>query len=162
MIMFLDFDGVVHPEPCYGKNTFRSLPLIEAVLREFPGVQIVISSTWRLTWKYEEESILHMRKYFSPDIAQRVVGVTPDFRYLERNTAPTGLSNYQREWECTAWLRTHRHAWTPWLALDDRPYWFKPFSTNLMITDHKTGFVQKDEVELRRRLAVLVNAGGSS
>lgn len=162
MILFLDFDGVVHPEPCYGKDTFRSLPLIEAVLREFPGVEIVISSTWRLTWKYEEESILQMRKHFSEDIALRVVGVTPDFHYLERDTAPDGLSNYQREWECLAWLRTHRHAWTPWLALDDRQYWFKPFTPNLMQTNYKTGFVQQDEAEFRRRLALLVQAGGSS
>ncbi|MDO8767503.1 MAG: HAD domain-containing protein [Burkholderiaceae bacterium] len=161
MILFLDFDGVVHPEPCYAKDAFRSLHMIEGVLREFPAVEIVISSTWRLTWKYEDESIPQMRKHFAPDIAHRVVGVTPDFRYLERDSAPDGLSNYQREWECIAWLRTHRYAWTPWLALDDRPYWFKPFTTNLMVTDHKTGFEQKDEAEFRQRLALLVQAGGS-
>ncbi|MFZ3000646.1 MAG: HAD domain-containing protein [Undibacterium umbellatum] len=51
MILFLDFDGVLHPEPCYDKTQlFSCLPRLEAILRDFPTVQIVISSTWRKNW----------------------------------------------------------------------------------------------------------------
>lgn len=44
LILFLDFEGVLHPQPCFQDNVFRRLPWL-AALREFPPVQIVISST---------------------------------------------------------------------------------------------------------------------
>ncbi|WP_205895069.1 HAD domain-containing protein [Metapseudomonas otitidis] len=51
MILFLDFDGVLHPE-YDGQATpadvvFCHLPRFEAVMRDHPEVEIVISSTWR-------------------------------------------------------------------------------------------------------------------
>lgn len=158
MILFLDFDGVVHPEPCYAKDAFRSLPAIESILREFPMVGIVVSSSWRLTWKYEEESVPQMRKHFSKDIAERVIGVTPDHRYLERDTAPDGLGNYLREWECIAWLKTNRPLGTTWLALDDREWWFKPNSPNVMIVHCDHGFMPSHVEEFRKRLSELEKA----
>ena len=71
-IVFLDFDGVTHPEPCKGVNYFCHLPLIEAVLQEYPAVDIVISSSWR---DPELHSLDDLRGFLSPDIAARVVGV---------------------------------------------------------------------------------------
>ena len=51
MILFLDFDGVLHPEGedhiFKGGVDFCFLPRLEALLREFPQVKIVISSSWR-------------------------------------------------------------------------------------------------------------------
>ena len=48
MILFLDFDGVLHPEPCdEDGEPFCNLPALEAILRDFPAVEIVISSMWR-------------------------------------------------------------------------------------------------------------------
>ena len=46
MILFLDFDGVLHPEPSLAKDAFCRLPLIEEILQDFPQVQIVVSSAW--------------------------------------------------------------------------------------------------------------------
>lgn len=46
-VLFLDFDGVTHPEVCTAEQLFCCLPLIEEVLRRRPGVDIVISSSWR-------------------------------------------------------------------------------------------------------------------
>lgn len=34
MILFLAFDGVTHPQPCFHENVFCRLHLIESVLRE--------------------------------------------------------------------------------------------------------------------------------
>jgi hypothetical protein len=155
MILFLDFDGVLHPEPCYRDQAFCQLPLVEGVLREFATVEIVVSSTWRLDWKDPVESTTQMRKHFSADIAPQVIGVTPDHRYLERSTAPQGLGEYQREWECRSWLRQHRTKGTPWLALDDRVWWFRPDSPNVMIVPFYSGFTADHEAELRRRLHAL-------
>lgn len=36
MILFLDFDGVLHPEPSLAKDAFCRLPLIEEILQDFP------------------------------------------------------------------------------------------------------------------------------
>jgi len=73
--LFLDFDGVLHPEPCFDRSRlFCQLPVLEAVLRDFPEVDIVISSSWR--------ELLHLddlKSLFSGDIAWRIVGVTPRF-----------------------------------------------------------------------------------
>jgi hypothetical protein len=47
MILFLDFDGVLHPAPQPGQGgeeRFISLPLLEKVLRALPHVDVVISS----------------------------------------------------------------------------------------------------------------------
>jgi hypothetical protein len=152
MILFLDFDGVLHPEPCYSDEAFCRLPLIESILRDFANVQIVVSSSWRLDWKDPVESTAQMRKHFAPDIALRVIGVTPDHRYLERSTAPQGLGEYPREWECARWLRQHRTKGVPWLALDDRAWWFTPNSPHVMIVDCDSGFTADNETELRQRL----------
>lgn len=49
MILFLDFDGVLHPQyedqvvPAY--VAFCHLSRFERVMRDFPAVQVVISST---------------------------------------------------------------------------------------------------------------------
>ena len=86
MIIFLDFDGVLHPE--YVEQTvpadvaFCRLPHVEAVLRYYPCVDIVISSTWRTQFSLSE-----LQEFFSPDIAARIIDVTPviDNKYvLER------------------------------------------------------------------------------
>jgi hypothetical protein len=57
VILFLDFDGVLHPEGEAhihdGGADFCFLPRLEALLREFPEVKIVISSAWREQVRYE-------------------------------------------------------------------------------------------------------------
>lgn len=47
-ILFLDFDGVLHPEHCHESKHFCCLPVLEDALRQAPEWQVVISSTWRL------------------------------------------------------------------------------------------------------------------
>lgn len=101
-VLFLDFDGVLHAEPSLPKEVFSQLPLVEAVLRDCPWVDIVISSTWRLDWMGDSDAtaVENLRRYFSPDIAQRVVGVTPFLGRFQEN----GLDAlpYRRELECCA------------------------------------------------------------
>ena len=155
MILFLDFDGTTHPEPSLSKEAFCQLPLVESVLREFPAVEIVISSAWRVGWKDERTAVVQLRKHFSDDLRARVVGVTPEHQNLDPEAAPEGLVAYRREWECVTWLRTHRDPWTRWLALDDRHWWFRPFCPNLMVVDGYEGFVETDTAEFRRRLSAL-------
>lgn len=149
-VLFLDFDGVLHSEPSLPKEAFTQLPLIEAVLRDFPAVDIVISSTWRLDWMGDADAVAQLRRHFSPDIAPRVVGVTPFLGRLREN----GLDvlPYTRELECWAWLKSNRSVRTPWLALDDRDEWFLPGCPNLMKVDGGDGFMPSDEDLFRQHL----------
>ena len=129
---------------------------------EFPKVEIVISSSWRLDFEYEHECIPQMRKNFSFELAPRVVGVTPDHRYDDRDKAPEGLGQYQRHWECVDWLTANRPAVTPWLAIDDRPFWFHPDCANLMtIENHEVGFTEDHQDVPRTRLKALRQLDGA-
>lgn len=152
MILFLDFDGVLHPESLNSRQPLLChLPLLEDVLREFPQVEVVISSTWRLRWLDAYLATIELRKHFAPDIAQRVVDVTPHHTQLDPNTTPDSLFAYRRHREIEAWLRANRPPGTTWVALDDRAYWFKPFLKNLLATDPETGLTTQDLDALRRR-----------
>ena len=158
-ILFLDFDGVTHPDPCEVGQLFTRLPLIEDVLRRFEGCKIVISSSWRVVHPLDE-----MRCYFAADMRPRVIGVTPEYRPPHgKGTSELALS-YDRQWECEAWLRK-KQVWLPqnqragaaWIAIDDREYWFRPGCGNLLLTDGDTGFGLDDaprlEAMLRQRLS---------
>lgn len=156
MIVFLDFDGVVHTEPAIKPaDLFSRLHLIEAVLREFPSVEIVISSAWRLGYDIDELAVSKLREHFSSDIAPRVVGVTPQFKYLCPEDAPDGLSSFTRHWECEVWTRRHRPPGTRWMAMDDRAYLFRPFCDNLMAFDRLEAFRQEHQDPLRQYLVAL-------
>ena len=81
--LFMDFDGVTHPEPCFKDTMFCQLPFIEEVIREFQPVEIVISSSWR-----EHYSLCELQDMFSPDIGRRIVGMTPTHKCLSSNLLP--------------------------------------------------------------------------
>jgi hypothetical protein len=146
-IVFLDFDGVTHPEPCYADSAFCCLPLIEAVLREFPAVEVVISSSWR-----EQHTLDDMRAFFAPDIARRVVAATPVVSHMNRFWLPGHAPKYPRQWECQQWLKVNRVGSFPWLAIDDRGYWFEPDCKHLLLTDSSRGFSEHDAERLRSML----------
>jgi hypothetical protein len=144
--LFLDFDGVLHPEPGYSKDElFCKLPLFEATIRDFPNVDIVISSTWRQTYEF-----VALQAIFSEDIGERVIGVTPNWNDVAK--LPLSILPYRRQAEIEGWLRQSDQAWRPWLALDDRAYLFKPFQPNLVRCHPITGLVQETVLELRKKL----------
>lgn len=145
MIVFLDFDGVLHSDPCYDNaKYFIFLPRLESVLREFTDVRIVISSTWR-----EKHSLSELKKYFSPDIAELILGVTPRWQDISEIVAVIG---YQRHAEIEAWIRQSSVPWERWVAIDDKPYLFKPFLDSLVKTNSLTGFDEAVEKIFRTKL----------
>lgn len=145
MILFLDFDGVLHSEPCFDSTQlFSCLPRLEAILRDFPEVQIVISSTWR-----ESRSISELRSFFSDDIRTRIIGATPLWSDIPDIVEVIG---YQRHAEIEGWLRQSGESWRDWIAIDDKSYLFKPFLKNLLKTDSLRGLDGLVESDLRKRL----------
>ena len=144
-ILFLDFDGVLHPEHCHASKHFCCLPILEDALRHVPGCQVVITSTWRL-----EQSIEDLLQRFSPDIASMIDGVTP--RYCELANVPNTLVGYEREAECHAWLWANDIPYRSWVALDDRSWLYRPFCKSLFLVDGRTGLTQATGSQLAARL----------
>ena len=137
-IVFLDFDGVTHPELCSTDQLFGCLPLIEEVLRQHEQVEVVISSSWR-----EPHPLSELREFFSGDIAPRVVGRTPVIPRQPAMPATAGL----REIECLTWLAANRPG-HPWIAIDDVPWIFSPGCPNLLLTNHRLGFTPANAAHL--------------
>ncbi len=137
-ILFLDFDGVTHPEVCTAPELFTCLPLIEDVLLRHSHVHIVISSAWR-----EHHCLADLRQRFRPELREWVVGCTP----LARQDPCEPAMRYVREIECRAWLAVHRPD-ALWLAIDDAPWLFSPDCSNLLLMNHKLGFTAADAERL--------------
>jgi hypothetical protein len=143
-ILFLDIDGVLHAQgrkPDGSRITphFSCKPRFEEWARGYPQLQLVISSTWRQIYPLPA-----LRGKFSPDIAARVIDVTP--RFVDEKP-------YMRQREILAWLAKHRTPETPWLALDDTVSEFYPGCPQLVACRPEIGFDDTVAAELDRRMA---------
>lgn len=148
-ILFLDFDGVLHPEHCHESKHFCCLSVLEEAVRQVPECDLVIASTWRLQYSLE-----HLRQRFSAHVAARILGTTP--RFIELIDVPDTLVAYEREAECRAWLWAHQATHRPWLAVDDRSWLYRPFCKSLLLVDGKAGLTRATGEQLAVRLRQLL------
>lgn len=148
-ILFLDFDGVLHPVHCHESRHFCCLSILEDALRRVPEFKLVITSTWRLENPFEV-----LRDRFSRDIAARIEGVTPTFSDLKQ--VPNTLISYPREAECHAWRWANGVPHLPWLAVDDRSWNHRPFCNSLLLVDGATGITGFTGSQLVARLQQLL------
>lgn len=119
-ILFLDFDGVLHPGT---SGTFRHAPLLATYLDAYPFVRIVISSNWRFS-----ESVDELKGWFAPSMASRIIGATPIL---------AGGAEGSRQQEIEHWLA--EHPTQLWRALDDDATLFSPTCPWLIRTEPKVG-----------------------
>lgn len=73
MTLFLDFDGVLHPDPRVAQFKFCQRNPIEGILREFPQVDPMLLTNWRLRYPMDASGDT-LKHHFSSDIAERIVG----------------------------------------------------------------------------------------
>lgn len=144
MILFLDFDGVLHPECQLSQRgeipDFCFLPRLETLLRAFPHVRIVISSSWR-----EHKTLDELRGPFSADIAARIIGATA----LPAPGATSSYTRARREREIVAWLEAHGGLDQHWVALDDAEWQFDRYLDHLVVCGSFIGFDHEAERALR-------------
>ena len=148
-ILFLDFDGVLHPEHCHESKHFCRLPILEDALRKVPETKVVITSTWRLGQSLED-----LRRRFSPGIAHMIRDITPQYCSLE--SVPNRLVSYEREAECHAWLWSNNLPHCNWLAVDDRSWLYRPFCKSLLLVDGRDGLTEATASQLITRLRGLL------
>lgn len=148
MILFLDFDGVLHPQyenqPVPVDVAFCHLTRFEQVMREFPDVEIIVSSTWR-----EQFSLDKLRGWFSADIASRIVDTTP---ILQTGEMPV---LEQREAEILQWLTFNDRLAEPWLALDDQCWQFKRYRDRVVNCVVYVGLDDRAAMNLKLALEAL-------
>jgi len=140
-ILFLDFDGVLHPCHVERDELFCQRHLLWAVLDACPGVEVVFSTTWRTGYRIDDLVRL-VTQNGGEQFAQCFVGATPE---LIRTGGRPPVDEYRlREKECLEWLRGNGCAERRWMALDDVHSGFRFGSEHLYAVDYLTGLTAED------------------
>ena len=122
-VLYLDFDGVLHPDEVYspksksspridsrtqGHHLFENASILEAALTDYPKLSLVLSTSWCYHYGLE-----YAKKQLPASLQARVIGTTFD---------PT----YPHFWRMSHWTRYNQIASdvarrnpTKWIALDD-------------------------------------------
>lgn len=114
MILFLDFDGVLHPLS-RNQPDFVRAPLLAPVLVAFPETEVVLSTSWRTF-----HDIDALCAFLPPVVAACVVGTTP----LEPCRDPEHFTRDMPRWparehQCRDWLRDNGREGEQWIVLED-------------------------------------------
>lgn len=162
MILFLDYDGVLHPDAAY---LVRGRPELRAdgelfmwaghlvdVLASAPQIRIVLSTSWA-----RELRFARARDYLPAELRPMVIGATwhsgmatdDEHRPLGRDTWWDAATRYQQ-------IRRYvdRAGITEWIAVDDQPEgWADADRDKLVATDSNLGL---SAPSARARLAAAV------
>lgn len=156
--LFLDFDGVLHPDAVYreagkivlkadGHALFEWAQVLEDVLVPYPELQIVLSTSWVRVLGFDETL-----RWLPEALKRRVVGAT------WHRHGPKGwvfLTRYEQILRNVA-----RHQHSRWLAIDDNAAgWVgehREHREHLVLTDSLLGLgAAAAQQELRVKLEVL-------
>ncbi len=127
MLLFLDFDGVLHPYPCSDSEYFCWMDNLESILQFFPNTEVVISSSWR-----EHYSFAALKQLFPKTIQKQIIDVTPV-------VAESSYAEGGREIEIIQWLKQQGREQGNWIAVDDNINLFDQFMQNVIECDSMTG-----------------------
>lgn len=144
MILFLDFDGVLHPhlrhEPDFCHNE-----LLWQILRACPDAQVVFSTSWRDIYS-PAEMVVFVTNGGGEDLAHRFIGFTPNLEKEGRYG--------RRDLEIQSWIDTDAYN-RQWLAIDDVPELFNGGHPNLYIVDGNRGITDADVSLITARIQSL-------
>jgi hypothetical protein len=147
MILFLDFDGVLHPDAAFlvkGRPTLKAegelfmwAPLLVDVLADFPEAQIVLSTSWA-----RELSFSRARRWLPEALRSRVIGAT---WHSTMSFTREGFRSLGTSWdETTRYQQIKRYVVragiSNWVAIDDQPEgWGADDLDKLVHTNSETG-----------------------
>jgi len=147
VILFLDFDGVMHPSRAYmgqhgpelagDGSLFMWADLLATALAEHPGVQIVLSTSWVRRLPY-----MQVCGYLPPMLRRRVIGSTWHRIRTEADYSKGLPFSYwqtaSRYQQVRRWVDLYRV--TRWLAIDDHAEeWAEADRARLIHTNGETG-----------------------
>ena len=145
-VLFLAIDGVLHRngtvtlEPdgsISAVGAFRWLQSLDAVLQDFPDIEVVLHSSWRLLWETDVE----LKANLPESLANGIRGTTPR----------TVMSRYASiEAYCT------EHGVTKFCVIDDERAAFPERLAGLVVCDQVMGISSpQTQAELRAALVEL-------
>lgn len=148
MILFLDFDGVLHPDAVYLTRhgvelraeckLFMWAPILEKLLAECPQIKVVLSTSWA-----RELGFSKAKKRLPESIKTRVIGATwhsGDAAGWPDQIKWDALSRYEQIMRYCGRARV-----TDWLALDDDDRgWPDDQRHHLLYCDPNTGLAGLD------------------
>ena len=147
-LLFLDFDGVLHPGSGRPGAMFnRAESLMEAI--EGFELRIVISSSWR--FHYPAAKIF---KDLPDALARRIVGTTGEAH----------IGRWARYQEVRNWLMLNEpsaltNSPARWRALDDASFEFPPDCPELIACNPREGFGPRQAAELQSWLSSISATG---
>ncbi|WP_153946218.1 HAD domain-containing protein [Cupriavidus sp. U2] len=122
-VLYLDFDGVLHPDSVFrtrngiellhypGRSLFEHVPLLDDALKPYPEVRIVLSTSWQLI----EGGYEGAKSRLSAGLQARCIGGTYN-RRVNRKTWFEGMSRPEQ-----VVLDVKRRQPEKWIAVDDWP-----------------------------------------
>jgi hypothetical protein len=127
-LVFLDFDGVLHPVRASSHEKFRpdSIHSVNRILDELEA-NIVLSTAWRMDFGIEK---------FNAWFKNRIIDSTPVHEINLQKNNP-------RFHEIMDFLIKKKWINVPWIAIDDKRTHF-PSDSPAYITDAKIGITDKD------------------
>jgi HAD domain in Swiss Army Knife RNA repair proteins len=134
-VLFLDFDGVLHPTTPGLDPFFVKAPLLDQALVGFQ-IPIVISSSWRFF-----QSLDRLKTNLPKGLREKVVGVT--------GSALTGKN--PRHNEILNYLKLNPQ-YSDWIALDDSYWEFPSNCLQLIQCNPNTGITDRQIVTLNQWL----------
>lgn len=129
-VLFLDFDGVLHPTS-HGSVLFSQMNLLEDAIGN-ENCQIVISSSWRF-----HMDLAKLRGQFSRGLQERILGITGE----------PYIGSYARFHEINAYVQ--EQGIDDWRALDDA-FWEFPKGCDQLIRCNPNTGMSSVEVNLVR------------
>lgn len=169
MILFLDYDGVLHPDAAYiekGRPVLRAegeffmwAPLLVDILADHPHVRVVLSTSWVRILRFDRA-----RQRLPAELARRVIGSTWHSTMARH---PEGVHKIYPTWwdESTRYAQIKRYVdragLTRWLAIDDHDEgWAEEDRDCLIHTQSETGISTPDILaHLHTKLLMAADAG---
>ncbi|MBK8073166.1 MAG: hypothetical protein IPK34_14665 [Ramlibacter sp.] len=128
-LLFLDFDGVLHPMSGHATAGFVRAPALAEALEPF-DCDVVVSSSWRFGYTPAQ-----IRDRLPRTLGARMVDVTGNALF----------GAHARYREIQAWLRACRPApGVAWRALDDSTWEFPARCPELIACDPNTGVTTRE------------------
>ena len=138
MILFLDFDGVLHPFPMTSISIhFSATPSLWTILEKIPDISVVITSTWREQFSLAQLVEL-LKGHGGERFSHRFIGVTPIME------STTDYVHGIRQREIESWLLENEVTDEPYIILDDIEEYFDSTCPNLYLVDGVSGLTEHD------------------
>jgi len=143
-LLFLDFDGVLHPDAVYlergqlilrrdGIALFEWAPLLQHALAQHPEIKIVLATSWiSIGFAFAKAQLPRL-------LQERVIGATVDgadndFKWLTRYRQ---ILQYVRRSQCDRWLAID----------DDVENWGDQHRAQLVATDGDLGLAEPGKLD---------------